>query len=153
MDASNSLSVPNLSMISYRLTVNAPDIPDADAVISGRIEAALSELNVELNFEDLNLEKPQSVASARQRLSLPDDQRVYLSLARFIEDSPLLGEQLFALDAHRGVARVDLIDRSSNAVLRSVSYSYGKVLDDAIDTQIEALQSRIAADFAPTASN
>lgn len=142
-------------MISYRLTVNATDIPDADAVISGRIEAALSELNcrVELNFEELNLEKPQSVASARQRLSLPDDQRVYLSLARFIEDSPLLGEQLFALDAHRGVARVDLIDRSSNAVLRSVSYSYGKVLDAAIDTQIAALQSRIAADFAPAASN
>lgn len=142
-------------MISYRLTVNATDIPDADAVISRRIEAALSELNcrVELNFEELNLEKPQSVASARQRLSLPDDQRVYLSLARFIEDSPLLGEQLFALDAHRGVARVDLIDRSSNAVLRSVSYSYGKVLDAAIDTQIAALQSRIAADFAPAASN
>lgn len=142
-------------MISYRLTINATDIPDADAVISRRIEAALSELNcrVELNFEELNLEKPQSVASARQRLSLPDDQRVYLSLARFIEDSPLLGEQLFALDAHRGVARVDLIDRSSNAVLRSVSYSYGKVLDAAIDTQIAALQSRIAADFAPAASN
>ncbi|HYS68070.1 MAG TPA: hypothetical protein VEN30_30195 [Paraburkholderia sp.] len=142
-------------MISYRLTVDAPAIPDADAVISSRIEAAPSELNrrVELNFEELNLEKPQSVASARQRLSLPDDQRVYLSLARFIEDSPLLGEQLFALDAHRGVARVDLIDRSSNAVLRSVSYSYGKALDAAIDMQIAALRSRIAADFAPAASN
>lgn len=142
-------------MISYRLTVHAPDMPDAGAVISGRIEAALSELNchVELSFEEPNLKKPQSVASSRQRLSLPDDQRVYLSLARFIEDSPLLGEQLFALDAHRGVARVDLIDRSSNAVLRSVSYSYGKALDAAIDTQIAALQSRIAADFTPAASN
>ncbi|MFM0758070.1 hypothetical protein [Paraburkholderia strydomiana] len=136
-------------MISYRLTVDAPDIPDTDAVISSRIEAAPRELN----FEELSLEKSQTVASTRQRLSLPDDQRVYLSLARFIEDSPLLGEQLFALDAHRGVARVDLIDRSSNTVLRSVSYAYGNALDAAIDAQIAALQSRIAADFAPTVSN
>ena len=133
----------------YRLTADAPALPDPHAEIGSLIETALSGLNCRI---ELNVEEPRARAATRQRLSLPDDQRVYLSLARFIEDSPLLGEQMFALDAHRGLARVDLVDPASNTVLRSRSYPYGNVTDATIDTEVIMLQSRITADFAPAAS-
>lgn len=133
-----------------RITVDATALPDRHAEIGTLIEAALSGLNCDM---ELSVEEPRARAATRQRLSLPDDQRVYLSLARFIEDSPLLGEQMFALDAHRGLARVDLVDPASNAVLRSRSYPYGNVADATIESEIIRLQSCISTDFAPAASS
>lgn len=83
------------------------------------------------------------------RLDLPTDQKIYLSMAQFMQTSPLLGTQLFRLDAHRGTMRVDLLESTSKSVLKSVSYSYAT----SEDSEITSLEDAISRDFADTASH
>lgn len=91
----------------------------------------------------INVEPAES-SPPNTRLYLPPDQKIYLSIARFLQSSPLFGTQMFRLDAHRGTMRVDLWDAESQSVLHSVSYLY-RAADDA---EIAALEAAISKDFA-----
>ena len=82
----------------------------------------------------------------RARLDLPPDQKMYLSIARFIQTSLRLGNQQFRLDAHRGTMRVDLLAPTSQLVLRSASYSYAT----SDDGEIASLEDAISKDFSST---
>ncbi|ASD79861.1 hypothetical protein CRM94_25935 [Burkholderia gladioli] len=59
---------------------------------------------------------------------------------------------MFALDAHRGIARINLIDAASDTVLQSRTYPYTDSTEATLDTDILVLQLRIAADFGVAAS-
>ncbi|AJX00620.1 hypothetical protein QHI69_19770 [Burkholderia gladioli pv. gladioli] len=136
-------------MKTIRLQFDASGSSTPHAEIVSLIENALAGL-------DCRVEPASGTASqrtaSRSRLRLPRDQKVYLSLARFIEESPTLGEQLFALDAHRGIARINLIDAASDTVLQSRTYPYTDSTEATLDTDILVLQLRIAADFGVAAS-
>ena len=131
-------------MRTYRITIGFEDPPEggvnADAVAATLATAFPGSI---YQVEQIS-GNTHTQNALKNRLDLPRDQKIYLSLAHFIQTSPRFDDQMFRLDAHRGVARVELIEPASKSALRSRSYAY----ETSDEHEIVSLEAAIAADFA-----